>query len=566
MPFKKGHKGFPRGSRKRDSEGLTSTASAQNTPAKRQRVDDGGGEQDDDGDGSGVGDERMVLDGVGDGQEEDGGDGDVTRVMGEGEGDGEEDEDVGTPVAQEEDDEDDESVPEIQQIPTRRRGRGRGGARGGGRKPKDWGSPVDGEDGSEHGTPRRRGRGRGRGSRGGFRGRRRGVAPEGPKMQAVEGIEYPVVNDEVQIDFDEEGETKVDELGRLKGDREYRVRTFTIISHPDRLYMLSTEPARCTGFRDSYLFFAKHPKLFKVLLGDAEKKDLIDRDILPNSYKGRNIGVVSAKSVFREFGSRIIVAGKKVTDDYKVTEARANGEVEGELADPDDSTQGPGEGGYNRNRYVAWFGASDVYRNTGAGAGAAAGKPGQMGGRRRNNITLENWQTVHAREACRFNSTLAALRQTTHDGVYDTHTNRLFYPSIMQPTHAKWEQIPPSNTEEQRALPNGNRTDTATAPPAFAPIPAAISRNFAILDTHFTAPPISNPGYPGPDGAHTDPTAGTPGLSTISPEVVEELPEECRKAFAEAKALEEGWKKGWAAEAKSALRGDLRVGLVGYPL
>lgn len=211
-----------------------------------------------------------------------------------------------------------------------------------------------------------------------------------------DGTELEVLNDEVMVDDDEEGNEKVDSKGGLLGGREYRVRTFTITGKDDRLYMLSTEPARCCGFRDSYLFFTKHPKLYKVLLGEVEKLDLIERDVLPNSYKGRNIGVVTARSVFREFGARIIVGGRKIIDDYKVAEARANGEVEGELADPDDRVP-DNKDDYNRNRYVAWFGASEVYRIQGGGA-TQMGKPGPVG-KRRTNLTKTNWQYMHAREA-----------------------------------------------------------------------------------------------------------------------------------------------------------------------
>ena len=209
-----------------------------------------------------------------------------------------------------------------------------------------------------------------------------------------DGQPLDVADDEVLVDDDEEGNEKVDAKGNLQGGREYRVRTFKIIGRDDRLYMLSTEPARCCGFRDSYLFFTKHPKLYKVLLGEDEKKDLIDRDILPSSYKGRNIGVVTARSVFREFGARIIVGGRRVVDDYKVAEARANGEMEGELADPEDRIPENMQE-YDRNRYVAWFGASEVYRQVGQ---AVPGKPGPMG-KRRTNVTVGNWQFMHAREA-----------------------------------------------------------------------------------------------------------------------------------------------------------------------
>lgn len=301
----------------------------------------------------------------------------------------------------EDDDDDGDSPPRITSIPRRARGRGRGRPRS---SRHDAGTPEAGEEGSESGTPFKRRRGRppgpnsGRG-RGGFRGRNRKQVQEQPRVVDKDGTVLDVVDDEALVDDDDEGNEKVDALGNLQGGREYRVRTFTIAGRGERLYMLSTEPARCCGFRDSYLFFTKHPKLYKVLVNEEEKKDLIDRDILPNSYKGRNIGVVTARSVFREFGARIIVGGKRVIDDYKVTEARENGEVEGELADPDDILPENNED-YNRNRYVAWFGASEVYRNQGQGGGAVhPGKPGAVGKRRNNNMTVSNWQYVHAKEA-----------------------------------------------------------------------------------------------------------------------------------------------------------------------
>ena len=89
-----------------------------------------------------------------------------------------------------------------------------------------------------------------------------------------------VINDEVDLPEDEEGEKKVDKMGNLQGGRDYRVRIFTIKGRGDRQYMLSTEPARCCGFRDSYLFFTKHMQLYKIIIDDAEKRDLIDREII----------------------------------------------------------------------------------------------------------------------------------------------------------------------------------------------------------------------------------------------------------------------------------------------
>jgi chromatin structure-remodeling complex protein RSC7 len=204
-----------------------------------------------------------------------------------------------------------------------------------------------------------------------------------------------VINDEVELPEDPEGETKVDKLGYLQGGRDYRCRTFTVFNRGERLYMLSTEPARCVGFRDSYLFFTKHKRLYKIIIDDDEKRDLIDRELIPHSYKGRAIGIVTARSVFREFGAQIIVGGKRVIDDYEVAKAKADGVVEGEIADPNDIIK-PGEE-YNKNQYVAWHGASSVY-HSGAPTVPLQAKAVEAK-KRRVMINDVNWMLEHAREA-----------------------------------------------------------------------------------------------------------------------------------------------------------------------
>jgi len=190
----------------------------------------------------------------------------------------------------------------------------------------------------------------------------------------------------------------------------------------------------------------------------------------------------------------------------------------------------------------------------------------------------------------RFNSSLAAMRHANLEGVYDTHTNLMFYPKIMQPTHARWEHIsPPSTHEEPKAVTNGltngyhanstkrvkeeasvrtedARLEESAHTTIFSDVPEAVSRNFVIIDTQYRAPPLSSIGYPGPDGIITDPASGSNGLSSISPELLDELPNECRRAFEFAKKTELGWKNHWGTEAQSALRGDLKIGFSGYPV
>ncbi|KAI0485081.1 chromatin remodelling complex Rsc7/Swp82 subunit-domain-containing protein [Xylariaceae sp. FL0804] len=401
-------------------------------------------------------------------------------------------------------------------------------------RPADWDSlPIEHPQRDPNDPPRRRGRGGWRG-----RGGRKG-APYQPTQQAIdkEGNVLDIVDDEVALPEDPEGETKVNKFGHLQGGREYRCRTFTVIGRGERLYMLSTEPARCVGFRDSYLFFTKHKRLYKIIVDDEEKRDMIERDIIPHSYKGRAIGIVTARSVFREFGALIVVGGKKITDDYEVAKLRAEGVVEGEVADPNDRFVDGGE--YNKNQYVAWHGASAVYHS------GVPSVPAQASGKvdvkkRRVNVTDMNWQLEHAREASRFNADLAAIRRQNLSGVYDVHTNMLQYPLTMQPTHARIEQVVESSAPSDSVR--------------FPPLDPKIPRNFTVIDTHMEVPPagVSSAVY----GKHEVPPflSDFQGLGAVSGDVLEELPPECRAAFDKALDAEKAWKARWGPEKQMAHR------------
>ena len=264
-------------------------------------------------------------------------------------------------------------------------------------RPPDWDAPDDAAATPSHsGTPAKRRRGRPNAS-GGRWSRNRGPWHVTQAPLDKEGNAMEIANDEVVLPEDPEGETRIDKNGNLTEEREYRVRTFTLVGRGDRKYMLSTEPARCIGFRDSYLFFQKHKMLYKIIIDDEAKRDLIDRDIIPHSYKGRAIGVVTARSVFREFGAKIVVGGKKIVDDYYVQAARERGDVEGDLAVPEDKIPPPGQA-YNRNQFVAWHGASSVYHTGGPSIPLPTGKVVDSK-KRKVTVTGDNWMVEHAREA-----------------------------------------------------------------------------------------------------------------------------------------------------------------------
>ena len=141
-----------------------------------------------------------------------------------------------------------------------------------------------------------------------------------------EGDEY------IPREIDPDGEKKVTSHGRLLEGREYRCRTFLVPNRGDKLFMLATECARVLTYRDSYLLFNKNRSLFKIIATQQEKDDLIQQEILPYSYRSRQIAIVTAKSMFRQFGSRLVVNGRRVRDDYWEAKARKQGFTEEDLA------------------------------------------------------------------------------------------------------------------------------------------------------------------------------------------------------------------------------------------
>lgn len=215
-----------------------------------------------------------------------------------------------------------------------------------------------------------------------------------------------------------------------------------------------------------------------------------------------------------------------------------------------------------------------------------------------------------------YNSLISVGRRAQLGGSYDIHTNVMQYPKIMQPTHARWERVPPpdprvasrlaqglsslslTNDEDESApLANedpdsepqpdkpsattapddtdtdnnptedatkpdtGNQPTTTTTVSPFPTVPAPLSRRFAIHDIYYETPPSSNLGIPGPDGDVHD--LGANGLLStanprypefVGPEILAELPPECKEALLESAAREWEWKSRWGSEGVDAAR------------
>lgn len=253
------------------------------------------------------------------------------------------------------------------------------------------------------------------------KGKRRGRKPKIPRPEDVfyddKGNEINVKNDEIVLeDEDPKGCEKIDDLGFLKGDRKFRVKTFTLLGKGERQYMVSTEPARLVGFRDSYLLFKTHLTLFKKVCTNEEKMDLINRHLIPTSYKGRAVNLVTARSIYREFGARMIVGGKKVIDDFYEQKAIERGDVEGEYADPEENSAGNPDG----NPYQV-----------------------QTTGSALINYTLDvTWMHQVSLQTIEYNKQLNDLRNLLWlRGIRDTYTGLNFYPVSSQPTRARLRKL-----------------------------------------------------------------------------------------------------------------------------
>ncbi|KAG7664680.1 NPL6 [[Candida] subhashii] len=236
-----------------------------------------------------------------------------------------------------------------------------------------------------------------------------------------DGNPISIVNDEVVIPHeDPKGKEKIDELGYLKDGREFKMKTFKLLGQGDRLYMISTEPARLVGFRDSYLLFKTHLTLFKKVCTHEEKMDLIQRGLIPNSYKGRSVNLVTARSIFREFGSRMIKGGKKVIDDFWEQRALDNGDIPGELADPVEIFP-------NQSKLSSIFGEG-VASGSGGGGSPLTATPIV------NYQTDVTWMHQIAKKTQEYNTKLSEARgQTLTRGIRDMYSNSTFYPESTQP-------------------------------------------------------------------------------------------------------------------------------------
>lgn len=152
--------------------------------------------------------------------------------------------------------------------------------------------------------------------------------PADYKMGATVSIkneEYTVGDDELIIPDDPKGDTKIDAAGRLVGDREYKLVTFTSVErrNPERIYALTIDAARACGYSDSLAFLRRYPTVLKLSCTAGERVKLIDLGRISGNLKHRQVTMVAMRNVFKVMGARVIKNGRHVVDDYYEDEAAA---------------------------------------------------------------------------------------------------------------------------------------------------------------------------------------------------------------------------------------------------
>jgi len=179
--------------------------------------------------------------------------------------------------------------------------------------------------------------------------------------------------------------------------------------------------ARKVGLRDSTSLFTKTPSLAKLSATVDDRDYLTSVGLLAHQLKHREIGLVTARSIFKQFGYRIIRKGKRIRDDYDVGDRNEN-----DLASDDEEMQDNEDEIDDEEK-----GTSDT--KTGR---EPLLRPSEATPRfQRSSIHFSKhlpWIHRAAASAAEFNSRLRAARQ---EQFFDIHTNQSQVRKATHPSH-----------------------------------------------------------------------------------------------------------------------------------
>ncbi|KAG0207960.1 PHD finger protein 10 [Mortierella sp. GBA30] len=264
--------------------------------------------------------------------------------------------------------------------------------------------------------------------------------------------------EEIEGEIEEAGEAKITKDGVLLGGREYKCRSFTMPTRGNRVYMLSMDPARVLGFRDSYLFFLKNPQLVRVNTTVEERTWMIENGMLMANFKSKLIAVVTARSIFKSFGHRIIKKGRSRVDDYYESLA-----TEEDIEDSGDDSASRTEDGRSHAN--------------GAGAALEDARGTPLGKRKHTLLHAEestrqvtdlNWLYESALAVRALNTQLKELRKE-NPKFMDPHTNIEQIPTSTQPTRCNVSTVPESTIDPVIPPSNGMVPTVLSIPRSIGP-------------------------------------------------------------------------------------------------
>jgi chromatin structure-remodeling complex protein RSC7 len=116
------------------------------------------------------------------------------------------------------------------------------------------------------------------------------------------------------------------------------------------------------------------------------------------------------------------------------------------------------------------------------------------------------------------------------------------YPKVTQPTHARWQEVPPEESD----------------------VPPLVRSKYLVVDSEFQQPPFAGLGIPGPDGDFVD--VGTNGLPNLDEEDEQNMKPEELEGFKQIKREEEEWRSQWGGEHTDGARAKPKIGFVGVPV
>ncbi|RXW15670.1 hypothetical protein EST38_g10185 [Candolleomyces aberdarensis] len=246
----------------------------------------------------------------------------------------------------------------------------------------------------------------------------------GKPSRKIQGQTYFIEGDEFVTEDDPKGDEKIDKNGNLLGGRKFKASTFILPNrHPERQYMLAIDAARTSGFRDSLYYFRRNLLALKLNATQPEKDYLIAEGKLGSHLRTRSVTLITARSAYKLHGSKMIIDGRWVTDDYSEEKALAEvtekglkaGELVGELPDPAQTHQnaelsalgaGGGLGGLGGKGDRSGGGSGGLYKAGGpttifGGSGWGPFSDGPLNAVRksllsRDSVTEENWMWMMA--------------------------------------------------------------------------------------------------------------------------------------------------------------------------